>query len=315
MSLLPEYALLPEVLEAAGDGSCGNLRAVFELCLREGIVRNLHSGRWRQSLVKNLPALSPAGRKVFEFLDKTGRLISCPKALPKPPDTSEDWCREAIASRQHRDLRAIFAEKATAAQFATEPIVMGMDEAIERAALRPAKSIALRFHADDYCRQLAPLIRVAREVCFIDPYIDPRDPLYHDGFLKILSLATTSPFRPRIEIHRKSEYKPRRGNQPAIEYCAEKDWLPIFDGWHRQLSAWRLRADVFIWSKFQSRYFLTNHVGLIAGKGFKSDPGKKERHHWGRLEREDYDGVRGDFNSLGNSSIYDRMCQFSIGVS
>ena len=122
MSLLPEYAVLPEVFEATGDGACVNLRSVFELCLREGIVRNLHSGRCRHSLVQNLTALSPAGQKVFEFLDKSGRLISCPKALPKAPSTSEDWCREAIASRQHRDLSAIFAEKATAAVRAAKAV-------------------------------------------------------------------------------------------------------------------------------------------------------------------------------------------------
>ena len=312
MSFLPEYALLPEVLEATGEVACINLRSVFELCLREGIVRNLHSGRWRHRLVQNLATLSPAGQKVFEFLDKSGRLISCPKALPKAPNTSDDWCREAIASRQHRELRAIFAEKATAAQFAKEPIVMGTDEAIERAGLRPANSIELRFHADDYCRQLAPLIRVAREVCFIDPYIDPGHSHYRDGFLKILGLATTSPFRPRIEIHRMSAVGSGSKKQ---ELCSENDWRPIFDCWHRQLVAWDLRAEVFIWSKFQSRYFLTNHVGLMAGKGFKSDPGKKERHHWGRLERVDYDGVRRDFNSLGNSPVHERKCQFNIGVS
>jgi len=311
VSFLPEYALLPEVLEATGDDSRESLRSVFELFLREGIVRNLHKGRWCRHLTERQKMLSHGGQKVFKFLVESGRLVSCPEGLPKPPEASEDWCREAIASRRHRDLRAVFAEKTTASQFTEEPIVVVLDEAIERNDLRPAKSIKLRFHVDDYRRHLAPLMQVAREVCFIDPYIHPGHAHYRKGFLEIIKLAASNPYRPRIEIHRMSEVGYKQ------ELCSEREWKPIFADWHRQLAAMRLGAEVLIWSKFASRYFLTNHVGLNAGKGFKSDPSKEEPHYWTPLERTHRDHVRGEFNSLGNSSVKGRVrkCQFSIGAS
>ncbi len=304
MTFLPEFAILPEVLEARGD----NLRSVFELCLREGLVRNLRKGSWRQNLAQRLEALSPAGRKVIESLWKSGRLLSCPSFLSSPPETTEEWCREAIASRGHRDLRAIFSERSTAERFAEECLVVPTDDAVERENLRPAQSAALRFHIDDYRDHLLSLIRVAREVCFIDPYINPRHFHYRDGFLQILKLANHNPHRPRISIHRKSE------DRPGHELCSEANWGPIFDTWHRRLAAWKLQVEVFIWSRFQSRYFVTNHVGLDAGKGFKCDPSREERHHWCRLSRQDHEGVLRDFDSLGNSPTHKLHCKFNLGV-
>ena len=313
MSFLPEYALLPEVLEATDDGASGRLRSVFHMCLRDGLVRNLHSGRWRQRMVQKMPALSPPSREVLEFLIKSGRLRPCRKGLPGPPESSAEWCREAIASHEHRNLRAVLVERSTAVQFPEQPLVLATDDPFERGDISPDESAELRFHVDDYREYLAPLIKVAGEICFIDPYINPNHAHYRHGFLEILKLATDNSNRPPNEIHRMSEYEPRRGNQPVRELCSEKEWRPIFADWHHQLVAWKLKVDVHIWSKFGSRYFLTNHVGLLAGKGFKSDPAKKERHHWSRLKREDRDSVRSDFNSLGNSPTYEHRCQFSIG--
>ena len=312
MSFLPEYALLPEVLETTDDGASGRLRSIFHMCLQDGLVRSLHSGRWRQAMVQK-KALSQVSREVLEFLIKSGRLRSCPKGLPSPPESSAEWCREAIASHKHRELRAVFAERSTAVQFPKEPLVVATDDPFERGDIRPNHAAELRFHTNDYCEYLTPLIKVAGEICFIDPYIDPRHIHYRHGFLEILKLATNNSNLLRIEIHRMSEYEPRRGNQPARELCTEKEWKPIFADWHRQLVDWKLKVDVHIWSKFGSRYFLTNHAGLSAGKGFKSDPAKKERHHWSLLKREHRNNVRSDFNSLGNSPTYEHRSQFCIG--
>ena len=313
MSFLPEYALLPEVLEVAGDDAVGRLRSLFHMFLQDGLVRNLHSGRWRQKMVQKMAVLSPQAREVLEFLIKSGRLRSCPKGLPSPPESSAEWCREAIASHQHRELCAVFAERSTAVQFPKEPLVVTTGDPFERGDIRPDHAAELRFHIDDYREYLTPLIKVASEICFIDPYIDPRHIHYRHGFLEILRLAIDNPKLSSIEIHRMSEYGLRRGNQTAPELCSEKDWRPIFADWHRQLVAWKLKVDVHIWSKFGSRYFLTNHAGLSAGKGFKSDPAKKERHHWSLLKRENRDSVRSDFNSLGNSPTYKHWDKFSIG--
>lgn len=313
MSFLPEYALLPEVLAATDDGAGGRLRTLFHTCLQDGLVRNLHGGRLRQMIVQKMAALSPSAQKILQFLIDSGRLRSCPKCLPDPPESSAEWCREAIASHGHRKLRAVFAERPTAVQFREEPLVLATDDPFERGDIAPDQAAELRFDVDDYLEHLAPLIKVARGICFIDPYINPNHDHYRHGFLEILKLAADNPNRPLMEIHRMSEYEPRRGNQPARELCSESEWRPIFADWHRQLVNWNLKVDVHIWSKFGSRYFLTNHVGLSAGKGFKSDPSKKERHHWSLLKREHRDSVRSDFNSLGNSPTYEIRCRFGIG--
>jgi len=316
LSFLPEYAVLPEVLEANGELCSGQLRSLYQMCLRDGLVRNLHKGKWRQDLVQKMTALSPVAREVLEYLIKNGRLISCRNGLPSAPQSSKEWCREAIEShKQHRELRAIFAERSTTVQFPEEPLVLATDDPFERGDFRPDESAELRFHVDDYREYLGPLIKVAREICFIDPYINPNHAHYRHGFLEILKLATDNPNRPPIEIHRMSEYEPRRGNQPARELCLEKDWEPIFTDWRRQLRNWKLKVDVHIWSKFGSRYFLTNHAGLSAGKGFKSDSTKKERHHWSSLKRQHRDSVRLDFNPLGNSPTYEHRCRLSIGAT
>jgi len=315
VSFLPEYALLPEVLDACDAGTNGRLRSLFYLFLQDGLVRNLHSGRWRQIMVQKMAALSPPSREVLEFLLKSKRLRSCPKGLHVPPESSTDWCKEAIASHKHRKLEAVFAERPTVAQFPEQPLVVATDDPFERGDIGADQSAELRFHIDDYREYLTPLIKVAGEICFIDPYINPDHAQYRHGFLEILRLAADNANQPRIEIHRMSEVEPRRGSQAARELCSEKEWWPIFADWHHQLVAWRLKVDVHIWSKFGSRYFLTNYVGLSAGKGFKSDPMKKERHHWSLLKKEHRDSVRGDFDSLGNSPTYERRCQFSIGAA
>jgi len=313
VSFLPEYALLPEVLEATGDDAVGRLRSLFHVCLQDGLVRNLHSGRWRQTIVQKMAALSPSAQKILKFLIDNGRLRSCPKGLSSPPESSVEWCREAIASHKHRELCAVFAERSMAVQFPEEPLVVATDDPFERGDIRPDHAAELRFHTDDYRQYLTPLIKVASGICFIDPHINPNHPHYRHGFLEILRLAIDNPNLSSIEIHRMSEYEPRRGNQPARDLCTEKGWRPIFTDWHRQLVAWKLKVDVHIWSKFGSRYFLSNHAGLSAGKGFKSDPAKKERHHWSLLKREHHNSVRSDFNSLGNSPTYEHRCQFCIG--
>jgi len=315
LSFLPEYAVLPEVLEATGEPSIRQLRSLTEMFLRDGLVRNLYSGQWRQELVQKMAALSPVACKVLKHLIDDGRLISSRKRSPSRPQSSEEWCREALEShKQHRALRAVFAERSTAVKFAEEPLVLATDDPFERGDIRPDNSAELRFHVDDYREYLGPLIKVAREICFIDPYINPDHAHYRHEFLEVLKLATENPNSAPIQIHRMSEYEPRRGNQPAKELCTELAWRPIFADWNRQLAVWKLKVDVHIWGKFGSRYFLTNHVGLSAGKGFKSDPTKKERHHWSMLTGQDRKNLRLHFNPLGQSPTYTHLCHFSIGA-
>lgn len=309
MSLLPEYALTPDLF--LDDGKSASLRPIFFAWLRYGLIRNLHAGQWREVL-KNAN-LSPAAKETFKWFNAHHRLISCAKCLPPPgPSTPEQWLEEAVKSHTNRSLSAVVAHESTYGEISDGVPVVSPSNFFDYDCLKPATSLAMNYDIDQYCNALKNVFRRSPEVSFIDPYIDPMQFEYKHFpklFRCIKDHRNSSESKIRINIHRMNG-RGRKDGRP-ITINDENQWREIFHEWDVSLKQLDLAAEIYIWPKFQSRYFLCSFFGILAGKGFKSNPNNNEIHHWARLERDQVDKVRQNFEPNGNTN--DRVCNFRIG--
>ena len=60
-----------------------------------------------------------------------------------------------------------------------------------------------------------------------------------------------------------------------------------------------LNAEVFIWDDFHDRYLISNIIGISLQNGFDTTTNPNSVTRWGRLGRDDRDGVRREFNRAG----------------
>lgn len=306
MSLFPEYALTPDLF--LEEKNAASLKRIYKDWLRHGLVRNLYDGQWRTYLKNS--NLSPIGKEVLKSLMKPNRLLTSDPCLPKPgPANDQDWCREALKSHGNRSLNAILATKEVLGEFESNPLLVTSEDYNDHDELYPGQSLNLKYSVDEYCQALENVFRRATEVCFIDPYINPADKEYREDFPKIFNSIKKhrhrSEARIRIQIHLWNE------NSKIVK--TNDKWQQDFEDWGSKLRILGLSADIYLWSKFQSRYFLCNFFGLSTGKGFKSNKNSKETHAWTKLGDKHADDIRRDFETNGNGSKQDLIHRFTIG--
>lgn len=184
MALFSEYAVTPDVLDPTRypnptvvPSLIASLKEVFSY---EGIVRNLRDKAWDENLKQRLKgANNPEIAKILRLLaelSNKGRLIPSAPALDHNPQNEREWCEEALASHNNLPLNGIIVSDAIRSTYRKNPLV----ESVERLSLSTCtwwsltnNSLRLKRQIDDYKDALQLLLRHAKSIKFIDPYIDP----------------------------------------------------------------------------------------------------------------------------------------------
>ncbi|NMD21765.1 MAG: hypothetical protein GYA76_16180 [Verrucomicrobia bacterium] len=204
--LLGEYSLTPEVFEATSYSSeevCDiRLTNLKEVLLSEGLVRNLRDGAWLSHLLDNSGRWHRRGMELLHKLEKQGRLLTAPAALPNTPDQELDWCCEALESHRQRPLTGIVVSDGLAEEFIQEPVVSAVGR-LDRSPWWQNRraSVAVQRSTSEYLRHLDIVLRHASHLMFIDPHLDPAKGRYA-GFAKLLLACRRAECPPLIELHR-----------------------------------------------------------------------------------------------------------------
>lgn len=299
--LLRDYAITPDVFDETSyphPAACdAELRSLKDVLLTEGLVRDLRQGEWSRVFADDGRPWHRRGRELLRKLAQQNRLLPFePHRAGSPPDDVA-WCREALGTHERRPLTGgIIVTESVKAAFPDEDLVARID----RLASAPwwaarASSVSLRRDMGEYLDQLAPVLRCANSLMFIDPHLDPAKPRYA-GFVQLLQAAGSRRPAPLIEIHRVCY----EGSGPSRTFPMCNDPKYFERRFRGALEAILhdadLRAEVFVWDDFHDRYLISNLIGISLPNGFDTTTNPNSITRWTRLGRQDRDDVQREFD-------------------
>ncbi len=294
--MLAEYAILPDVFDPAGYASAEacdrQLRLLKECVLSQAVVRDLHDGGWSSFMEQNRGRWHLMGKELLKKLKKQCRLTTSTKCAAQMPDTSAEWCAEALASHQDTPLDGIVADDATDDAYVEQPLVAPIGNVAEANWWRGGRnSIQLKRTMGEYLEVLDVTLRHSNSLMFIDPHLDPTRPSYSE-FSKLIGACGKRDTTLQIEIHRACYV----GTGQQRQIVANDEWERRFGGALRDAAREiNARLEVFIWDDFHDRYLISNLIGILLPNGFDVEANPSTTR-WARLDREHADSVQREFH-------------------
>ncbi len=313
MALFSEYAVTPDVFnESCYDSPalCDvYFKQLLEVFFSEGLVRNLRNGEWQAFFLTHARSWHYRTKHILKNLTDAGRLVPSDPALSHTPQTDREWCNEALESHETTPLNGIIVSDAIERTYRRNQLVESVSRLSQSTCewWDPINSNSLRLKRtiSEYKDALNLILRHARSIMFIDPYIYPVQPNYAN-FIKLLEAAGDRPPQsPRplveIEIHNKiREIRKKNGeleNKVATHQIMENTFRDEFGP---VLSQSNLKAEIFIWDNFHDRYLISNLGGIQMSNGFDTSRKPDDLTTWSRLGRSDRDDVQREFARESN---------------
>lgn len=297
MALLAEYALTPGVFDVTAYSSeevCGlHLQALKEVLLHEGLIRNLRAGEWAKTFDDSSRPWHQRGKELLKKLRTQRRMVIVESTAAAPPQTDADWCTEALESHALRPLAGVIATDAIATAHTCNVYVC----AVSKLATAPwwaSRSPSLRLARTllDYEEALAPVLRHANSLIFIDPFIDPTDHHQYGDLLKLLEGLQVRSMKPLVEIHRAAWYSGGNDKRPRVSDVVTA-LTPAITAAAKVAG---VKVDVFLWDDIHDRYLITDLIGISLPYGFGTTRKPNEHTTWSRLGRDERDAVQRDFD-------------------
>jgi hypothetical protein len=304
MALLCEYALTPDVFDVTSynsDEVCGlHIQTVKDVLLHEGIVRNLRDGDWARLFSRDHRPWHRRGKELIGKLAVQKRLVPHRAMGQTSPTSDTDWCDEAISSHGVSPLNGIIITDSIASAYRSQPLVAAIDR-LATASWWTSRSSSLRLYRNlsDYRASLAPVLRHANSIMFIDPHVDPSQRRYGD-FVQIVQEAGRRTPVPLIELHRVCYQGSGRSRVILNSSDIEATFRSRLSG---PVAAARLAVEVFIWDDFHDRYLISDLVGIALPNGFDTTTAPNAITTWTRLGRQDRDDVQREFDPAARRHV------------
>ena len=296
--MLAEYAIIPNVFAQssyASPESCDrHLRYLKDGLLSWGLVRNMHNGGWLNCVLKHRDLWDKRGREILKKLELQGRLYDSPACSKNIPDTSIEWCQEALESHMASPLQGIITDQPTADLYKGEQLIAPSTHLTEKTWWTEGNSVELKRSTEDYLKELRPILKYSNSIMFIDPHLDPtRDgDKSYKGFVELIKACGTRSPAPSIEIHRVCY---TGSGKDRIVTTTLPEWEECFKSRLEQtVRQMGLSVEVFIWDDFHDRYLISNLIGIMIPNGFDAEK-MPSTTRWARLDRKDRDGVVKEF--------------------
>ena len=299
MALFSEYAVTPDVFnESCYDSPAlcdAYFRQLLEVLLSEGLIRNLRNGEWQAFFSTHARPWHYRTKHILKNLADAGRLVPSDPALSHILQTDREWCNEALASHDSTPLDGIIVSDAIERTYRKNQLVESVNRLSQSTCAwwEPTNSsLRLKRTICQYKKALKLILRHAKSIMFIDPYIYPAQSNYAD-FVQLIKAARNRPPRsppPIVEIHSKIRNisgKNREETRQIMENTFRNEFGPV-------LSQSNLKAEVFIWDDFHDRYLISNLGGILVPYGFDTST-SSTLTTWSRLGRSDRDDVQREF--------------------
>jgi hypothetical protein len=218
---------------------------------------------------------SARARKFREFAKNRNRLIAVPAASSEAPvDQDEEWLWEAQRLRAQElwkdRLKAIVTSHLLAVEYQDDRAVVSL-EALSRSMWwqERSPSLMLRQCIADYKSKLALILKHARLLMFIDPYLRPTEQNDEDVLDLLLASGTNDEY-PLIEIHR-SKWLDDPGSGCGKQLTPLQWKEVVFKKWDDALRKARRRVEVILWSRLHPRFLVSDIVAIAVPDGFVLD--------------------------------------------
>ena len=310
MALFSEYAVTPDVFNESSYDSpalCdAYFRQLLEVFFGEGLVRNLRNGEWQAFFSTHTRSWHDRTKHILKNLAEAGRLLPSDPTLSHTPQTDREWCNEALKSHKTTPLNGIIVSDTIRSTYRRIQLIESVSRLSQSTCAwwEPTNSsLRLERTISQYIDALKLILRHAKSIMFIDPYIYPAQSNYAD-FVQLLEAAGNRPPQSpqlRVEIHSKfREIRKKNG-----ELKNKEETLLIMGNTFQNkfgpvLSQSNLKAEVFIWDNFHDRYLISNLGGILVPHGFDTSRNPDDLTTWSRLGRSDRDDVQREFARESN---------------
>ncbi len=291
--MLSQFAIVPRAFSPAHatspnalDSGIGSLN---DLCRAEGLFLDLRNGGWSAFL----SSLNDRGKAFLSFAKKRNRIITVEGKLKTDPNEDDEWLWEAQAINDKGRCRAIVADDQMAGENGHDASITS----IER--LNTTAWWENRSHSEEisrttknYLETLWPLLKQARLLMFVDPYIDPAAENYEE-FPQILLSSGSKELRPLIQIHRASWRRDTAGKLVTQGLGA---WNADFAAWSNQLEAAGITCEVYIWPDVHDRFLVTDIISINLPNGFDIAKRAHAPTRWTRLTQQDQERLQKEYD-------------------
>lgn len=319
--------MTPELFDASvanTDNSAGVILVELLRGLAEnGLLANLHKDRWlRHVTQERVATLSPALKdKVlacFSVLHSRHRLVRHPKCLAGNPNTDQDWLNLVLDSHNLVPFYAIVL---------SQPLIEACDQecdafveffgSLDSAQWngRRKRTLTLTKSDADYRAALTSILRHARSLALIDPWLNSQESRYFDTVTicsNVLGQRGHARLQGRIDIHAElGKQKPYGSNIADYLNVWEQKLRPLI-----QTDGHRFR--VFLWESLpgsesmHDRFILTDQCGISAPGGLDCRTHSHANStDWSLLDEDvrlrrwnEYDPPVSPFNLLGDREVF-----------
>lgn len=280
--MLYEFAMTPELFGASFATSDEGVKYILPELLRKiaenGMLANLNKDRWSQdveerltTLSENSPMLKDNILNCLTVLHDRHRLVRHPKSKSGNPSTDQDWLNLAFESHERIRFDAIISSKKLMEDSGRE-----CDEFVDvldslELPLWGRRTLSLTKTKDWYRRALRPVLRHARSLTLVDPYMNT-----DKRYFRTVELCS--------ELLGKGVHDERRKGRIRIHALIKnqkpdyKEVDAYLDFWEEKLTPLRDKHghlfQVFLWDKkkidsesMHDRFILTDQCGISVPGG------------------------------------------------
>lgn len=302
--MLYELAITPDVFDATtlnSDPVLGvNLIEVLRGACDNGMIANLHEGAWIKHVTERLqdcsPALKDKLKQCLLLIDKRKRLVQRSNANALDPVSDHDWLYVTLKSHQHMPFYGIVLGQALLnAHGTSDPVFINHASVLDSERWRNRRrTVMLTRSEPDYRTYLTPVLRHARKVVLIDPYLR----CYAPHSFRIVEICA------ELLAQRDRSISPgyiyiQAGNPNAWPIAT------LLHEWKQRLQPlanhYGYRFKVFLWrsrpsNRFHDRFILTDQCGIMSSNSLESFPNTSSTIIWSLLDEDDRDRCFQSFN-------------------
>ncbi len=324
--MLYEFAMTPDLFDASVANSDDRASIILVELLRgiaeNGLLANLHKDRWlrhvtEQRITTLPPALKDKVRTCFSLLHDRHRIVRHPKCMAGDPSNDKDWLNLAFDSHDRIPFHAIILSKPLKDGCGREcDALVEFFGSLDSAQWnkRRKRTLSLTKSDRDYRAALTPILRYARSLVLIDPYLNCHESRY---FKTIEICSDVMGQRGHVRLHGRIDIHAEKEKQKPEGKCVDN----YLDAWEKKLSAlikkYGHRFRVFLWKSLPNsesihdRYILTDQCGISTPSGLDC---RRHSHanttDWNLIDEDarqrhwnEYDPPASPFKLLGNREI------------
>lgn len=324
--MLYEFAMTPDLFDASvvNTNNTGGviLVEILKGLAENGLLANLDKDRWSRHVIQDrITTLSPALKdKVLaclSVLNDRHRLVRHPKCTSGNPDTDQAWLSLAFDSHDRIPFKAIVLSQQLFFDCGREcDALVEFFESLDSTQWNDRRRRTLSLTKSDahYRAALMPLLRHAKSLALIDPYLNCQESRYLDTVTicsNVFGQRGHVRLKGRIDIHAEARRQKPEGQTVSDHLTIWKNKLrPLTttDGHRFRVFLWESLSDS---ESMHDRYILTDQCGISTPGGLDCRSHSHANNtDWSLLDDDvrvrrwaDYDPSVSPFGLLGNIDI------------